>query len=223
MLLHDARRDARIDEAGDLVILEEQDRSRWDQRQIAEALPLVNEAFRGGPSPFALQAAIAAVHCQAVRAEDTDWPADRAPLRSSRACATFSDCVAEPRRGGGDGGRPSNRARAWWMPLPPATISTTITFCMPSAPICCAALAPQRKRRRVMSARSRWSPMTASGGFWSGGCEKSSHRQREPESRLPTRAAAPPSGQPAWRATPPSTPALPTPGTSGTRPRDGCI
>jgi RNA polymerase sigma-70 factor (ECF subfamily) len=74
MLLHDARRDARIDEAGDLIVLEEQDRERWDQQQIAEALPLVKEALRGGPGPFALQAAIAAVHCQAARAEDTDWP-----------------------------------------------------------------------------------------------------------------------------------------------------
>ena len=74
MLLHDARRDARLDEAGDLVVLEEQDRSRWDQEQIAEALPLVEEALRGGAGPFALQAAIAALHCQAARAEDTDWP-----------------------------------------------------------------------------------------------------------------------------------------------------
>ena len=74
MLLHDARRDARVDEAGDLVLLEEQDRRRWNQRQIAEALPLVEEGLRGGPGPFALQAAIAAVHCQAARAEDTDWP-----------------------------------------------------------------------------------------------------------------------------------------------------
>ena len=73
MLLQDARRDARLDEAGDLVILEEQDRSRWDQRQIAEALPLVEESFRGGPGPYALQAAIAAVHCQAARPEATDW------------------------------------------------------------------------------------------------------------------------------------------------------
>jgi len=73
MLLHDARRAARMDDAGDLVILEEQDRSRWDQQQIAEALPLVQEALRGRPSPFALQAAIAAVHCQAAQAEDTDW------------------------------------------------------------------------------------------------------------------------------------------------------
>jgi RNA polymerase sigma-70 factor (ECF subfamily) len=74
MLLHDSRRAARLDEAGDLVLLEEQDRRLWDQRQIAEALPLVEEAFRGGPGAFALQAAIAALHCQTARAEDTDWP-----------------------------------------------------------------------------------------------------------------------------------------------------
>jgi RNA polymerase sigma-70 factor (ECF subfamily) len=74
MLLHDSRRDARLDEAGDLVILEEQDRSRWDQRQIAEALPLAAEALRGGPGPYGVQASIAALHCQAARAEDTDWP-----------------------------------------------------------------------------------------------------------------------------------------------------
>ena len=73
MLLHDSRRDARLDAAGDLVVLEEQDRRCWDERQIAEALPLVDEAFRSAPGPFALQAAIAAVHCRAARAEDTDW------------------------------------------------------------------------------------------------------------------------------------------------------
>lgn len=74
MLLHDARREARTNDAGDIVVLEEQDRTRWNQKQIAEALPLVEESFRGRPGPFALQAAIAAVHCQAARAEDTDWP-----------------------------------------------------------------------------------------------------------------------------------------------------
>jgi RNA polymerase sigma-70 factor (ECF subfamily) len=74
MLLHDARRNARIDEAGDLVILEEQDRSRWDHDQIAEALPLVGEAFRGKPGPYAVQAAIAALHCRAASTKDTDWP-----------------------------------------------------------------------------------------------------------------------------------------------------
>jgi RNA polymerase sigma-70 factor (ECF subfamily) len=74
MLLHDSRRDARLDDAGDLVLLEAQDRRRWNREQIAEALPLVEEALRSGPGAFALQAAIAALHCQATRAEDTDWP-----------------------------------------------------------------------------------------------------------------------------------------------------
>ncbi len=73
MLLHDSRRDARLDEAGDLILLEDQDRRRWNRQQIAEALPLVEEALRSGAGPFALQAAIAALHCQAVRAEETDW------------------------------------------------------------------------------------------------------------------------------------------------------
>ena len=73
MLLHDARRDARLDAAGDLVVLEEQDRSRWNHPQIAEALPLVEEALRGGAGPYALQAAIAAEHCCAARPEETNW------------------------------------------------------------------------------------------------------------------------------------------------------
>ncbi|MGH9874146.1 MAG: RNA polymerase sigma factor [Pyrinomonadaceae bacterium] len=73
MLLHDSRRDARLDEAGDLVVLEEQDRSRWNQTQIAEALPLVTEAIKVEPGPFALQAAIAGEHCKAKRPEDTNW------------------------------------------------------------------------------------------------------------------------------------------------------
>ena len=74
MLLHDARRGARLDEAGDLILLEEQDRSRWNQAQIEEALPLVEEALHSNPGPYAVQAAITALHCQAARAEDTDWP-----------------------------------------------------------------------------------------------------------------------------------------------------
>jgi RNA polymerase sigma-70 factor (ECF subfamily) len=74
MLLHDSRREARQDDAGEMVLLEAQDRSRWNHAQIAEALPLVEKGLRDGPGPFALQAAIAALHCQAVRAEDTDWP-----------------------------------------------------------------------------------------------------------------------------------------------------
>ncbi len=74
MLLHDSRRSARLDDAGDVVTLDEQDRSRWDQRQIIEGLALVEEALRGEPGFFSLQAAISAVHCRAARAADTDWP-----------------------------------------------------------------------------------------------------------------------------------------------------
>src|SRR6266404_3778497 len=70
MLLHDSRRDARLDEAGELAVLEEQDRRRWNHEQIAEALPLVEEALRGGAGPYALQAAIAALHCQAARPDE---------------------------------------------------------------------------------------------------------------------------------------------------------
>jgi RNA polymerase sigma-70 factor (ECF subfamily) len=73
MLLQDARRDARLDAQGDLVVLEEQDRSRWNRSQIKEALPLLEEAFRPDPGPYALQAAIAALHCDAASAEATDW------------------------------------------------------------------------------------------------------------------------------------------------------
>ena len=73
MLLHDARREARYDAEGDLVLLEEQDRSLWNQAQIREGLSLAAAAMQTTPGPFALQAAIAAVHCRSARAEETGW------------------------------------------------------------------------------------------------------------------------------------------------------
>ncbi|MBZ5704322.1 MAG: RNA polymerase sigma factor [Acidobacteriia bacterium] len=74
MLLHDSRRDARMGGNGDIVLLEEQDRGRWHREQIREGLALVESALRDGHAgPYALQAAIAAVHAQAARPEDTDW------------------------------------------------------------------------------------------------------------------------------------------------------
>ena len=73
MLLHHARRDARLDATGELVVLYEQDRSLWDRAMIAEALPLVDDAMAAAGGPFAIQAAIAALHCEAPRASDTDW------------------------------------------------------------------------------------------------------------------------------------------------------
>jgi RNA polymerase sigma-70 factor, ECF subfamily len=73
MLLHDSRRDARTDAAGDLVLLEDQDRARWDRAQIAEALALVPAALRAGAGPYGLQAAIAALHAEAATPAATDW------------------------------------------------------------------------------------------------------------------------------------------------------
>jgi RNA polymerase sigma-70 factor (ECF subfamily) len=74
MLLHDSRRDARLNQAGELVPLEEQDRSLWHRGQIYEGLQLVEQALRAGNvGPFQLQAAIAAVHAEAETAAETDW------------------------------------------------------------------------------------------------------------------------------------------------------
>ena len=75
MLLHEARRPARWDGAGDIVLLEDQDRALWRRDLIAEGLALVEPALRAAtpPSPYAVQAAIAALHDQAPTAADTDW------------------------------------------------------------------------------------------------------------------------------------------------------
>ncbi|HSC45800.1 MAG TPA: RNA polymerase sigma factor [Candidatus Acidoferrum sp.] len=74
MLLHDSRRDARVNPAGELVLLEEQDRSLWHASQIAEGLQLVEQALRmGHAGGYQLQAAIAAVHAQAKTPHETDW------------------------------------------------------------------------------------------------------------------------------------------------------
>jgi RNA polymerase sigma-70 factor (ECF subfamily) len=75
MLLHDSRRETRQDDEGTLVRLEDQDRVRWDRPQIEQGSALVDEALRAGPAgPYALQAAIAALHARALSAADTDWP-----------------------------------------------------------------------------------------------------------------------------------------------------
>jgi RNA polymerase sigma-70 factor (ECF subfamily) len=75
MLLHDSRRHARVDAAGDIIRLDDQDRSLWDRGQIDEGLVLAEHAMAGEPGPFGLQAAIAAVHARAGRKEETDWAA----------------------------------------------------------------------------------------------------------------------------------------------------
>jgi RNA polymerase sigma-70 factor, ECF subfamily len=76
MLLHDARRAGRETAGGDIVLLEEQDRTLWDHAQIAEGLRLVEDALQlpGPPETYAVQAAIAALHARAPSYGDTDWP-----------------------------------------------------------------------------------------------------------------------------------------------------
>ena len=74
MLLTDARRAARLAPDGSLIPLAEQDRARWDRRRVTEGIALIESVLATGPvGPYQLQAAIAAVHAEAVRAEDTDW------------------------------------------------------------------------------------------------------------------------------------------------------
>jgi RNA polymerase sigma-70 factor (ECF subfamily) len=74
MLLHESRRSARVDEAGDLVPLEDQDRSRWDREAIEEGADLLDRALRRRqPGPYQVQAAIAACHAMAVSPDETDW------------------------------------------------------------------------------------------------------------------------------------------------------
>jgi len=74
MLLHDARRDARVSPGGELILLEDQDRAMWDQDQIREGVGLVEEVLREGEAgSYAIQAAIAALHCQANSPASTDW------------------------------------------------------------------------------------------------------------------------------------------------------
>ena len=74
MLLHHSRRDARVVN-GQLITLEEQDRSRWDRDAISEGLTLVDQALSSGPAgPYGLQASIAALHAQALTSGETDWP-----------------------------------------------------------------------------------------------------------------------------------------------------
>ncbi len=110
MLLHDARRDARLDQAGEIVILEEQDRSRWNQKQIAEALLLVKDAPRGPSGPFALQAAIAAAALPGCSSRGHGLGRDCPPLRPIGARAAFPDCVPEPCGRGRHGGGPAGGA-----------------------------------------------------------------------------------------------------------------
>ena len=111
MTLHDARRQARLDEAGELVSLEDQDRTRWDTTRIAAADVLLRRALRRGrPGPYQIQAAIAAVHATAPTAGRHRLDRSRGPLRRTGQTDPVAGGRAQPRGGGGDGRRPASRA-----------------------------------------------------------------------------------------------------------------
>jgi len=74
MLLHDSRRETRLNASGELVLLDEQDRSRWDWSKIQEGIAVLDEALAlSDPGPYQVQAAISALHAEALTAEATDW------------------------------------------------------------------------------------------------------------------------------------------------------
>ena len=74
MLLHDSRRETRVNATGELVLLNEQDRTRWDQSKIREGISILDEALAlYDPGPYQVQAAISALHAEAPTAEATDW------------------------------------------------------------------------------------------------------------------------------------------------------
>ena len=113
MLLHHARRDGRVDAHGDLVLLNEQDRSLWDDEAIAAGDDVLNAALRmGRPGPFQIQAAIAACHAQAPRASETGLGRDRRALRPTRGHHAFAGGGAQSRRRDLDGRGARSRAGA---------------------------------------------------------------------------------------------------------------
>ena len=106
MLLTDARRPARTDADGELIPLAEQDRTLWDRALIAEGTALLDDAIgRGRVGEYQLQAAIAAIHDRAPRADDTDWPQILALYGLLERMTAQPDRHAQPGRRGGDGRR----------------------------------------------------------------------------------------------------------------------
>ena len=113
MLLHDARRPARVNAHGDLVPLDEQDRSLWDQAQIAEGSVILERALRRRRAgPFQIQAAIAACHASAPAAAQTDWPQIVGAVRAAGARRAERHRGPEPRGRGRHGRRPGGSAAA---------------------------------------------------------------------------------------------------------------
>ena len=195
MLLHDARRDARVTADGEIVLLEDQDRARWDRAAIDEALALVPLALRGGGGAYAIQAAIAALHDEAARAEDTDWPQiaalyDELYRRQPTAIVALNRAVAIAMWRGAEGRARARSSRCasfdGYHLLPAARAGS-------AAP----ARAHERGGEGVSRRRSRASAASRSGGFCSGGWRRAvARRRRSWAAKAPMGRQA--SRSPAW-------------------------
>jgi RNA polymerase sigma-70 factor, ECF subfamily len=98
MLLHDSRRETRVDSLGELILLNEQDRTRWDRAKIEEGIAILDEALTlYDPSPYQVQAAISALHAEANTSEETDW-SQIAELYKSLSVMTQASVVVEVNR-----------------------------------------------------------------------------------------------------------------------------
>ena len=162
MLLHDARRATRTDDEGAIVLLEDQDRSRWDSAKIAAGSALVEQALRGRPpGPYAVQAAIAALHAQAPSARETDWP-QIAALYSVLVRLHPSPVVKLNRAVAIAMADGTSTALPCWTP----SICPAITCCRPRAQTCCVAWAVAPKRPQPTGKHWRWSQTLPSGNFF---------------------------------------------------------
>ena len=156
MLLHESRRAARTSPDGELILLDDQDRSRWDRAQIAEGAALVQRALASRRiGPYTLQAAIAAVHAEAPAAAATDWAqivglydvlvrAEPSPVVELNRAARGRDA----RRAGGGPGPDRRDPRR-------AATSPTIALAHSARAELCRRLGKDRRRPRVLRARAR--------------------------------------------------------------------
>ena len=181
MLLHDARRQTPASADGDIVLLEDQDRESWDRAEIDEGLLRVEAALQaGGAGPYAIQAAIAALHARARIASDTDWRQIEALYalllqRAPSAVVELNHAVAVAMVEGPNVGfsSPTRSTRA--------ASCAAITCCTPFARIYfgdSAALRRRRPRTRRRSSSYRWSPSAASFKEDSSNYDRSTQVQR---------------------------------------------
>ena len=172
MLLHDSRRETRLDAAGKLVLLDEQDRTRWDQAKIHEGIAILDEALAlHDPGPYQVQAAISALHAEAASAGRDRLAADRGALRHAGGDDSFAGGRGQPGGGGGDGSRAPQAGLQMLHRLERPGRTATIPITSP-APICCAGRTSARPPPTPTSGRSPCAATAPSALIFSGGCDE---------------------------------------------------